>query len=520
MPAKVNVEENVKAPTELDTFLPTDGSSLKDGALTAKYKVQVASRDVETAAQRDGKSFDPFTERKVSNPTTDCDTLTHLLKASLGTGILAMPVAFQSAGLLVGVFATILVAFVCTHCAYILVKCAHVLYYKTRKTQMGFADVAETAFASGPKWARPFAGPSRYLIQISLFITYYGTCSVYAVIVAANFNKVISYYMTPTGEPLVEINPRIIIAILLLPLILLSWIPDLKYLAPVSMAANVFMGTGLGITFYYLVKSIENFDNVAYIAPISEFPNFFSITIFAMEAIGVVMPLENSMKTPQHFVGICGVLNKGMSGVTMIYILLGFLGYAAFPGKAEGSITLNLPTEEIPAQIVQILIGLAVYCTFGLQFYVCLDIAWQGLKDRFQKKPNLANYVLRTVLVTGSVLIAIAVPTIAPFIGLIGAFCFSILGLLIPVFVETVTYWDIGFGRFHWVAMKNVIICVIGLMALVFGSSNAVKDILKEYAPKDAEDAISRNVTNIAVNATAAVVNATVGALNTTVGNF
>lgn len=52
----------------------------------------------------------------------DCDTLTHLLKASLGTGILAMPIAFKSAGLLVGVFATILVAFVCTHCAYILVS--------------------------------------------------------------------------------------------------------------------------------------------------------------------------------------------------------------------------------------------------------------------------------------------------------------------------------------------------------------------------------------------------------------
>jgi len=52
----------------------------------------------------------------------DCDTLTHLLKASLGTGILAMPIAFKSAGLLLGIFATILVAFVCTHCAYILVS--------------------------------------------------------------------------------------------------------------------------------------------------------------------------------------------------------------------------------------------------------------------------------------------------------------------------------------------------------------------------------------------------------------
>ena len=55
-----------------------------------------------------------------------------------------------------------------------------------------------------------------------------------------------------------------------------------------------------------------------------------------------------------------------------------------------------------PAQIVKILIGLAVYCTFGLQFYVCLDIGWCSIKDRFQKTPILANYIMRTVLVIGA----------------------------------------------------------------------------------------------------------------------
>ncbi|XP_024936613.1 proton-coupled amino acid transporter-like protein pathetic isoform X2 [Cephus cinctus] len=449
---------------------------MKDGVLSAKYKVQVAARDAENG-HADGKTFNPFSERTIQNPTTDCETLTHLLKASLGTGILAMPVAFKSAGLLVGVFATVLVAFICTHCAYILVKCAHVLYYKTRRTEMSFADVSEIAFATGPSWGRRFAKPSRYLIQISLFATYYGTCSVYAIIVAANFRQIIDHYNAPD-----KISERLTIAFLLVPMILLSWIPNLKYLAPVSMVANVFMATGLGITIYYLVWDMPPVNSVPLIAPISEFPQFFSITIFAMEAIGVVMPLENNMKTPQHFVGICGVLNKGMSGVTLIYILLGFLGYLKYNVATQGSITLNLPTEEIPAQVVKILIALAVYCTFGLQFYVCLEIAWKGLKDRFQKKPMIMNYVLRTLLVTGAILIAVAVPTIEPFISLIGAFCFSILGLLVPVLIETVTYWDVGFGPGNWVAIKNIIICIVGLLALTFGSRSAMIDIVKLYS--------------------------------------
>lgn len=50
------------------------------------------------------------------------DTLTHLLKASLGTGILAMPKAFKCAGLYSGIFFTILVAVICTHCSYVLVS--------------------------------------------------------------------------------------------------------------------------------------------------------------------------------------------------------------------------------------------------------------------------------------------------------------------------------------------------------------------------------------------------------------
>jgi proton-coupled amino acid transporter len=59
------------------------------------------------------------------------------------------------------------------------------------------------------------------------------------------------------------------------------------------------------------------------------------------------MPLENHMETPQHFIGICGVLNRGMGGVTMIYILLGFLGYLKYGEMTEGSITLNLPAEDL-----------------------------------------------------------------------------------------------------------------------------------------------------------------------------
>lgn len=99
-------------------------------------------------------------------------------------------------------------------------------------------------------------------------------------IIARNFKQVLDYYAHT------DASLRLLIACLLLPLIVLCWIPNLKYLAPFSMIANGFMGISLAITFYYLIKNIHPISEVPLIAPIDQFPNFISITIFAMEAIG------------------------------------------------------------------------------------------------------------------------------------------------------------------------------------------------------------------------------------------
>lgn len=57
---------------------------------------------------------------------------------------------------------------------------------------MSFAEVAEVAFLNGPKWGRKFAALAKHSIQWGLFITYFGTCSVYTVIIATNFQQVSS----------------------------------------------------------------------------------------------------------------------------------------------------------------------------------------------------------------------------------------------------------------------------------------------------------------------------------------
>jgi solute carrier family 36 (proton-coupled amino acid transporter) len=85
--------------------------------------------------------------------------------------------------------------------------------------------------------------------------------------------------------------------------------------------------------------------------------------------------------------------------------------------------------------VAKILVVISVYGTFGLQFSVCLDIAWRYIKKRGASPSLVANYTLRTILATVTVLLGVALPQISPFIGLLGAVCFSLLGILTPVYM-------------------------------------------------------------------------------------
>lgn len=164
------------------------------------------------------------------------------------------------------------------------------------------------------------------------------------------------------------------------------------------------------------------------------------------------------------------------------------------------------------AQAVKILIGLAVFFTFGLQFYVCLDIGWNGIKHRCRKHPTLFNYIMRTVMVIVCVMLAVAVPTITPFVGLIGAFCFSILGLIVPVLIEVITFWDKGFGKYNWKIVKDIIVILAGLIALIFGSKMAIQDIITEMT-SPANKTVVENPGPRILDVTDSIINA----INTTI---
>lgn len=95
----------------------------------------------------------------------------------------------------------------------------------------------------------------------------------------------------------------------------------------------------------HVLKGLPPLSEREEIGKIDEFPLFFGTTLFAIEAVGVVVALENNMKTPKSFGSRFGVLNVGMTVITLLYAIFGFLGYWKYGAGSEDSITLNLKSD-------------------------------------------------------------------------------------------------------------------------------------------------------------------------------
>ncbi|CAH1647834.1 unnamed protein product [Spodoptera littoralis] len=435
--------------------------------------MEIPGRDIEA-----DEDYNPFEHRKLAHPTSDMDTLIHLLKGSLGSGILAMPMAFRNAGLYFGLIATFAIGGICTYCVHVLVKTAHELCRRIQKPSLGFAEVAEAAFLSGPPAVHKFSRLAKAMINWFLVIDLLGCCCVYIVFVAKNVKQVVDVYAKDTDWYGVDV--RVYMAVLLPLLILMNLIRNLKYLAPFSMIANLLVGTGMGITFYYLFQDIPSLSERLPFTRIERLPTFFGTAIFALEGIGVVMPLENNMKTPTHFIGCPGVLNTGMFFVVSLYAFTGFFGYLKYGDNTQSSITLNLPQEEALGQCVKLMIAVAIFFTYSLQFYVPMEIIWKNVRHWFGAKKNLAEYSIRVGIIILTLATAIAIPNLGPFISLVGAVCLSFLGLIFPAVIETVAFWDRpnGLGRFNWVLWKNMFLVCFGILGFLTGAYVSILDII------------------------------------------
>ncbi|XP_076755224.1 proton-coupled amino acid transporter-like protein acs [Xylocopa sonorina] len=435
--------------------------------------------DKKRGVQEYEEDYNPYDHRTVAHPTTSLETLLHLLKGSLGTGILAMPKAFHHSGYGIGLVATVIIGLFCTYCMRILVSSEYELCKRKRVPSLTYPATAEAALSVGPASLRPLAKSSVHIINGFLLIYQLGSCCVYTVFIATNLKLAFASFLP-------DIDLRLYMLAILLPLILVNWIRNLKFLAPFSTAANCITFISFGIILYYVFREPMSLGSREAIGNVENFPLYFGTVLFALEAIGVILPLENEMKRPKMFMRPLGVLNVGMGIIVFLYTALGFFGYIRYGKDIEGSITFNLGEPAILAKSVQVLLAIGIFFTHAIQFYVAIDIAWnEYIAPNLEKNSHklMWEYVVRTSLVILTFLLAVAIPELDLFISLFGALCLSGLGLAFPAIIHTCTYWNVcGSTEKSIMLAKNMSLILFGLLGLIVGTYTSLRDIIKTFS--------------------------------------
>ncbi|XP_030746004.1 proton-coupled amino acid transporter-like protein CG1139 isoform X2 [Sitophilus oryzae] len=432
-------------------------------------------------AERASDDYDPHVYREVEAPTTNAETLIHLLKGCLGTGILAMPEAFLLSGMINGIISTFLIGILCAYCLHVLVKAQYIQCKKLKVALLTYPDSMKVACEMGPQCLRGFAPYAPGLTNFFLIFYQMGICCVYVVFVGKNLKYVGDVY---TSSPW---SLYLYMVLIFVPFVLILCIKNLKLLAPFSVLANVITLITFGVVCWYIFRGLPDFSDRPAVGAVADYPLYFGTTLFSLQAVGVVITLENNMATPKNFREPCGVLNVGMSLVTVIYVGMGMMGYWKYGDQIESSITMNFPIKELLAQIIIISYSIAIYISYGLQGYVPVQIVWTNyivkrLDNTSEKMKTCYEYLLRIACVVITFVLAMTVPLLGLFISLVGSFCLSALGIAFPAIIELCANWPENSNPKTLLFWKDMLLIVIGVVGLSAGSYSAIYAIAQKLA--------------------------------------
>lgn len=281
------------------------------------------------------------------------------------------------------------------------------------------------------------------------------------------------------------IDERYVMLMTLLPLILINFIRNLKFLVPLAATATCITVVSIGIIYYYIFTKGITFEDREPLGEVQNFPLFFGTVLFALESVGMVMPIYHEMKTKSKFASLCGVLDIGMTIVAMMYIFMGLFGYLAYGKNVGGSISYSIDENEIPAQVCKIMLAFAIFVSYSLFMYVAIEIIWtQNLKKRFENNKHevIWEYVIRIVVVCLTFSLAITIPYLDLFISLVGALNISMLGVAFPAIFDSSLQWYHlkGFKKV-FVLTKNFLIFLLALFAFVIGTVTSLKEIVAKF---------------------------------------
>ncbi|KAL4775560.1 transmembrane amino acid transporter protein-domain-containing protein [Aspergillus nidulans var. acristatus] len=285
-----------------------------------------------------------------------------LLKSFVGTGVLFLPRAFLNGGMLFSSLVLLAVSLLSFYCFVLLVNAR-------LKIEGSFGDIGGALYGKN----------MRRIILGSIVLSQLGFVSAYIVFTAENLQA----FVLAVSNCKSFIDIKFMVLMQLIIFLPLSLIRDISKLGFTALIADLFILLGLVYLFYYdfLTISTQGVAEIASFNP-STWTLFIGTAIFTYEGVGLIIPIQESMKHPKQFTS---VLAGVMVIITIIFLAAGAVSYAAYGHATKTVILLNLPQDDKLVNAVQFLYSLAILLSTPLQLFPAIRIMENELFTRSGK---------------------------------------------------------------------------------------------------------------------------------------
>lgn len=372
-----------------------------------------------------------------------------LLKAFIGTGIMFLPKAFRNGGILFSSMTLIVISLISCVCFHLLLECR-------KRYGGGYGEIGATIV--GPRF--------RSLILASIAISQLGFVCAGLIFTAQNLYAFLD--AVTEGEKNLAVGVPTLIAIQLVLLVPLGLIRNISKLGPAALIADVFIMFGLVYIYYFdfwslsrngMAKSVNLFNP-------ADFPLTIGSAIFTFEGIGLILPIQSSMKKPHHF---SNLLYFVMFLITIIFTSVGALCYATFGEDTKIQVISNFPQDSPLVNAVQFLYSMAVLAGDPVQLFPAVRIIETSIfGERATGKKSAAikwkKNGVRTAVTVLCVGISMAGQTdLDKFVALIGSFACVPLVYIYPAYLHYK-----GIAEQPWVKAGDIILMVVGFIGMVY----------------------------------------------------
>lgn len=376
--------------------------------------------------------------------------------AVAGAGTLGMPYSFRQGGWIAASFIFIS-GVVAWYTGVLLIEC---IYFNPSRRLSSYPSIGEAAF-----------GPSgRNFVQVFHFAILLGVSALFVMVSGINLHLVATANNVGLSLETWKVISGVII---LIPYALIKNMKEMTALSifgVITTVATVAIASGVGL--------LNMPENVAHTSVnFSSIPLSLATIGFSFGGNVIYTHVEASMKSPKAWPRVLGF---ALATVSILYLVMGIVGYRVYGDTVQTPIILSLP-EGTSKFIVSIVITLHLLLAAPLTliaFSIEVENSFQteklGSRNAF-----LVQVGSRTLVMVLLTLVAIYVPYFGSFMSLIGA-----ISNLVVIYVTPVACHLKLFGwrnRSFWTYASMFICVLMGFFGGVLGAISAVYELAQKF---------------------------------------